>query len=62
MNESPAVFRFSLGRMLLLTAVVGVWFAGLKILPAAWALWLTTAVFYAGVLLCFSSAPGPRGD
>ena len=62
MSEAPTVFRFSLGRMLLLTAVVGVWFAGLKILPAAWALWLTTAVFYAGVLLCFSRARNSRGD
>ncbi len=56
MKSTPFVFRFSLGRMLLLTALVGLWFAGLKVLPAAWALWLTTAVFYAGVLLCFSRA------
>lgn len=62
MKSTPVVFRFSLGRMLLLTALVGLWFAGLKVLPAAWALWLTTAVFYAGVLLCFSRAPDRPGD
>ncbi len=62
MSPPPAVFRFSLGRMLLLTAIVGLWIAGLKVLPAAWALWLTTAVFYAGVLLCFSRDRDPREE
>jgi hypothetical protein len=54
MNQSPAVFRFSLARLLLLTGLIGIWLAGLRTLPAPWAVWLTTAVFYVGVLLCHS--------
>lgn len=46
--------RFSLRRMLLLTAAVCLWLAGLKVLSLAWIVWLTTVVFYLGVVLCFS--------
>jgi hypothetical protein len=54
MSPSPAAFRFSLTRLLLLTALIGIWLAGLRVLPAPWTVWLTTAVFYVGVLLCSS--------
>lgn len=54
MSEPRAVFRFSLARLLLLTALVGAWLAGLRSLSAPWAIWLTTAVLYLAVLLCYS--------
>jgi hypothetical protein len=43
--------------MLLLTALIGLWLAGLRTLPLPWAVWLTTAIFYVGVLLCI-----PKGS
>jgi hypothetical protein len=51
-SQQPTAFRFSLARMLLLTALIGLWLAGLRTLPAPWSVWLTTAVFYVGLLLC----------
>ena len=54
MNQPPSDFRFSLWRMLLLMALVGVWLAGLRVLPVPWFVWLTTLVFYLGVVLSFS--------
>jgi hypothetical protein len=51
--------RFSLRRMLLLTAAVCLWLAGLNVLPLAWIVWLTSAVFYFGVVLCFSPPSSP---
>ena len=54
--SSPAYrFHFSLGRMLVLMAAVGAWLAGFGRLPAPWVVWLGTAVFYLGVVLCFSA-------
>lgn len=57
MSQTPIAFRFSLARLLLLTALVGLWLAGLKTLAIPWAVWLTTAIFYVGVLLCI-----PKGS
>ncbi len=50
------MLRFSLWRMLLLFAMLGVWLAGLRVLSLAWIVWLSSAMFYAGVMLCFSPA------
>ncbi len=55
MTQTPAAFRFSLWRMLLLMTAVGACLAGLRVLPLPWALWLITAAFYFSVVLCFSS-------
>jgi hypothetical protein len=52
MSQSPTVFRFGLARLLVLIALIGLWLAGLRTLPAPWSVWLTTAVFYVGLLLC----------
>ena len=48
-------FHFSLGRMLVLMAALGVWLAALGTLPAPWIVWLGTGVFYLAVMLCFSA-------
>ena len=53
MTNTPAAFRFSLWRMLLMMALVGLWLGGLRVLSVPWIVWLSTAVFYLGVLLCF---------
>jgi hypothetical protein len=57
MSQTPTAFHFSLARLLLLTALIGLWLAGLRTLPTPWAVWLTTAIFYVGVLLCI-----PKGS
>jgi hypothetical protein len=59
-SEQTAQFRFSLGRMLLLIAVAGVWIAGVRVRSGPWSMWLTTAVFYLSVALCFTPSAASR--
>jgi len=59
-SEQTAELRFSLGRMLLLIAVAGVWIAGVRVLSGPWSMWLTTAVFYLSVALCFTPSAASR--
>lgn len=54
LRSPPAEFRFSVRRMLLFMVLLGVWLAGLRVLPEPWVVWLTTAVFYLAVVLMFS--------
>lgn len=48
-------FHFSLRRMLILMAVVGLWLASLGTLSVAWNLWFATLIVYLAIVLCFSA-------